>query len=315
MYNISKSTYCQLIKKPEVIRLSKGGYVIPLPFIPYKFNPEDMTLNEFFKMIEWDLAKFINFVIFHFRRPNSSFGMTDEQLYMFVLDGFKRRFVSRVKPMFEELEFLKKVFNDRLNHYNRVGYYVFEAWVRKHYSDVFVGDKAQFHCVKRYIDDPRKRAGLAHHAHKVSKMGILLDIFICMGKNSLRRYFKSRKVAFDKQLLGEKKCNFRHHDELMARANRQYRKYGLKEIKRSQFRVYLKELLEELGMTVARFLKVLRNGWLDVDINLVEKIYNILYTARISRGVETRFNMINRHLKKFLGATCSDVGWDCCDFY
>lgn len=101
MFKIKNIEYIQLSKKPEVIRLSKGGYVIPLPYIPYKFNQEYMIINEFFNTIEWNLIKFINFVIFHFRRPNSSFGMFEtgikKSIHDFTdMDGYAN-FLSSLK--------------------------------------------------------------------------------------------------------------------------------------------------------------------------------------------------------------------------
>lgn len=78
--------------------------------------------------------------------------------------------------------------------------------------------------------------------------------------------------------------------------------------------VYLKEMLDSLCMTLTQFLKILRNGWLNVDNKFVEQVYDMLFTARIPRGKDTRYKLIHRYLNKFLKNVNEDVGWDCCDF-
>lgn len=326
MLKITNLEHIQLVKNPEVIRLSEGSFVIPLPYIRYKYIPDMMTFKEFTKMIEWDLMKYINFMILFLRKPkyttlgstddfnNSTEEFTDRDIYLFVLDGFKRRFVSSNIPTKEEFDFLKEVFDKRIKHYNRVGYYVFEAWMKKTYPDVFVGKKAQLHCVKKGTTSRHERSGIAHSMHKECKINILFDMFVGMGKRSIKKFTETRKVASDKKALGEKKCNFRNHKELMERANRLFVKYGFKAVKRSQFMVYLKEMLDGLCMTLAQFMKIIRNGWLDVDNKFVEKVYDTLFMARIPKKKETRHNLIGRHLKKFLRDVNEDIGWDCCDF-
>lgn len=326
MINITNIEYVQLIKNPEVIRLSEGSFVIPLPYVRYKYIPELTTFKDFTRMIEWDLMKFINFMIIYLRKPkyttfedsdnfnNKAEEFTDKDVYLFVLDGFKRRFISSDNPTKEELDFLKEIFDKRIKHYNRVGYYVFEAWVKKTYPDVFVGKKAQLHCVKKGTTSRYERSGMAHSMHKECKINMLFDMFIRMGKRSVNRYIKSFKVASDRKAFGENKCHFRNHEELIKRANNLFVKYGFKEVKRSQFMVYLKEMLDGLCMTLAQFLKILRSGWLNVDNRFVEQLYDTLFTARIPKGKDTRYKLIDRHLNKFLKDVNEDVGWDCCDF-
>lgn len=326
MIKISSIEYIQLVKNPEVIRLSEGTFVIPLPYVRYKYIPELMTFKEFTKMIEWDLMKYINFMILFLRKPkyatledaddfnNMPEEFTDKDVYLFALDGFKRRFVSNNNPTKEELDFLKEVFTKRIKYYNRVGYSIFEAWMNKTYPDVFVSKKAQFHCVKKGAASLHERSGIAHSMHKECKINMLFDLFVRMGKRSVNRYIKSYKVASDKKAFGEKKCHFRNHDELMKRANNLFVKYGFKGIKKSQFSVYLKDMLDGLCMTLAQFLKILKNGWLNVDNKFIEQVYDTLFTARIPKGKETRYKFIDRHLNKFLKDANEDVGWDCCDF-